>query len=108
LPFLLRPTTTANNITEMKIIEPIFPEEWREYENRLKDIISYAESVKSAMKLYQEKEDALNLLAYDIGDENLRNVALRVLKGCGQSALDSLGDMDAEIAELKKKFKEWL
>ena len=92
----------------MKIIEPIFPEEWKEYEDRLKDIISYAESVKSAMKLYQEKEDALNLLAYDIGDENLRNVALRVLNGCGKRALEALGDMEGEIATLKKLFEEWL
>jgi len=108
LPFLLRPTTTANNILEMKTIEALFPDEWKEYEERLKDIISYAESIRSAMKLYQEKEDALDLLTYDIGYENLRDVASRALNGCGKRALEALGDMEGEIATLKKLFEEWL
>ena len=73
----------------------------------IKEIISYAKSIKSTVKLYEEKDEAVDFLQFDIGYDEVGEVRGRVIKRCRQRALEALGDMEAEIAVLKKRLENW-
>ena len=78
-----------------------------EYKDNIKDIVSYTKSLKEALKGYEKKKEALDLLMYDIGSDNEKRIRADIQKWYGKWALNSIAQIENEIAELKKKFEGW-
>jgi hypothetical protein len=107
LPFLLRPTTTANNILEMKT-EQTFPTENRPREANLDHIIIAAQDLRSSLRRYEEIEEELGDLMLVMKEDNARDIRVDVLKWYRALALNNIAQMENEIATLKKQFEAWL
>jgi len=106
LPFLPRPTTTANNILEMKT-EQTFPTEINSHERNLDHIIISAQDLRSSLRRYWDIEEELSDLMIIMKEDNIRDIRVDVLKWYRALALNSIAQMENEIAELKKRFEDW-
>jgi|TARA_S200002703_G_C3631254_1_gene193863 hypothetical protein len=107
LPFLPRPTTTANNILEMKT-EQTFPTEINSHERNLDHIIIAAQDLRSSLRQYWDIEGELGSLMLTMKEDNIRDIRVDVLKWYRALALNNIAQMENEIATLKKQFEAWL
>ena len=88
--------------------EQTFPTETRPYIKNIEQIIIRAQTLSSTLSRYEEIEGELGGLMYSMEKGNIRDIRVDVLKWYRAWALNSIAQMESEIAELKKRFEAWL
>jgi hypothetical protein len=74
------------------------------YEKNIREIIAYVESIKTYLKEYEEKEEALMSLSHIISPADARGIREELLKQYSEWSLDSIAHMREQIAELEYRF----
>ena len=76
----------------------------KRYQENIKEIIAYAESIKSYLAVYEEKEEALMSLSHIISPADARDIRTELLKHYSEWSLESIAHMRKQIDELEYRF----
>jgi len=87
--------------------EQTFPTEINSHERNLDHIIISAQDLRSSLRRYWDIEEELSDLMIIMKEDNIRDIRVDVLKWYRALALNSIAQMENEIAELKKRFEDW-